>query len=327
MYFFNIILILVLSNLFGECSQDQPSEKLLEYLKNLQDRWYLPKNLLVNSYLQHKGRINFVLEIGPRDTTTNGPSTSTKNIEKDDKYREKPRKSTPVTTQTTTLKPTTIVTTTKSTPRPTTSTLATKPITRLTTKSTTTVTTTKSTTTTKRPTTVTTTKTTTTTTTEEPTTTTVKVVRKPILTIEDWNKMVQEKINDFRKRHHAKPLEYSTIMRLSSQRYADKLKDSNAEVINDHTNDYYGENVCFGDNPELFKCIDQWYYENSKYDYNKNEMVPGAKHFTQMVWKATKRIGCGYAQSSKFDDKYYVVCRFYPKGNVEGKFKNNIQKP
>lgn len=40
-------------------------------------------------------------------------------------------------------------------------------------------------------------------------------------------------------------------------------------------------------------------------------------HFTQVVWKATKRLGCG--QAGKF-----VVCNYYPAGNVQGQFRDNV---
>ena len=38
-------------------------------------------------------------------------------------------------------------------------------------------------------------------------------------------------------------------------------------------------------------------------------------HFTQMIWPATSRIGCGLAAAGRWD---VLVCRYAPGGNVDG---------
>lgn len=38
-------------------------------------------------------------------------------------------------------------------------------------------------------------------------------------------------------------------------------------------------------------------------------------HYTQLVWRDTNAVGCAIA-SNKADD--YLVCRYYPPGNIEG---------
>lgn len=39
-------------------------------------------------------------------------------------------------------------------------------------------------------------------------------------------------------------------------------------------------------------------------------------HYTYMVWPTTRRIGCALASTARMD---YLVCRYAPKGNVDGK--------
>ena len=39
-------------------------------------------------------------------------------------------------------------------------------------------------------------------------------------------------------------------------------------------------------------------------------------HYTQMIWPTTRRIGCAMA-SGRGDD--YLVCRYMPKGNIDGR--------
>lgn len=44
-------------------------------------------------------------------------------------------------------------------------------------------------------------------------------------------------------------------------------------------------------------------------------------HFTQVVWKGSKSVGCGIAQSSKGT---YTVCQYKPAGNFQGAFEKNV---
>lgn len=39
-------------------------------------------------------------------------------------------------------------------------------------------------------------------------------------------------------------------------------------------------------------------------------------HYTQMIWPTTQRIGCALAATARTD---YLVCRYAPKGNIDGK--------
>lgn len=38
-------------------------------------------------------------------------------------------------------------------------------------------------------------------------------------------------------------------------------------------------------------------------------------HYTQMIWRNTRKVGCALAESSQYD---YLVCRYYPAGNAYG---------
>ena len=39
-------------------------------------------------------------------------------------------------------------------------------------------------------------------------------------------------------------------------------------------------------------------------------------HYTQMIWPSTQRIGCALASTPRYD---YLVCRYAPAGNIDGK--------
>ncbi|KAH7122745.1 CAP domain-containing protein [Dendryphion nanum] len=73
-----------------------------------------------------------------------------------------------------------------------------------------------------------------------------------------------------------------------------------------------------------------WYGEISKYDYNKPGFSMATGHFTQVVWKSTKRVGCAWNQNvckDKGKDFHKFVCSYDPPGNYGGKFPDNVPRP
>ena len=62
----------------------------------------------------------------------------------------------------------------------------------------------------------------------------------------------------------------------------------------------------------------RWYDEVKDYDYATGQSKGGAVgHFTQVVWKNSKKLGCGHA--TKDNGHYaYVTCRYSPPGNYIG---------
>lgn len=47
--------------------------------------------------------------------------------------------------------------------------------------------------------------------------------------------------------------------------------------------------------------------------------------FTQMIWESTEKMGCGKTTNST--GAVYVVCNYYPEGNIIGKFLDNVNAP
>jgi len=60
-----------------------------------------------------------------------------------------------------------------------------------------------------------------------------------------------------------------------------------------------------------------WYDEVKDYDFKNQGFKKGTGHFTQVVWKDTKEVGFGYADS-------YVCARYAPPGNYAGRFEENV---
>uniref|UniRef100_A0A0K8R5F6 Putative antigen 5 protein n=1 Tax=Ixodes ricinus TaxID=34613 RepID=A0A0K8R5F6_IXORI len=73
------------------------------------------------------------------------------------------------------------------------------------------------------------------------------------------------------------------------------------------------------------KAVRYWYDENKDYDYETGGYSPNTAHFTQMVWKSTTQLGCGYAVSSS--STIFVVCKYHPQGNIDGQYRSNVLRP
>ena len=73
--------------------------------------------------------------------------------------------------------------------------------------------------------------------------------------------------------------------------------------------------------------VKKWYAEEANYDYKSGEAKKqGAEiyHFTQMVWKATKKLGMATAVGG---GKTVAVARYSPVGNWFGEFTENVLPP
>ena len=69
---------------------------------------------------------------------------------------------------------------------------------------------------------------------------------------------------------------------------------------------------------------DEWYKEESNYNYD-GQFSPNTGHFTQMIWRETKRVGFGFAITDT--GKFYVVANYYPAGNYKNHFLRNVLRP
>ena len=68
--------------------------------------------------------------------------------------------------------------------------------------------------------------------------------------------------------------------------------------------------------------VNAWYNEVKNYSYLTTKSINGNAigHFTQVVWKASLKLGCGAAwkvvqQNGSDAVEVYAVCRYSPKGN------------
>lgn len=134
--------------------------------------------------------------------------------------------------------------------------------------------------------------------------------------------------NLFRTKHKAPPLVVDNEINKIAQSFANTLAETGKMY---HSTSAYlglklGENIykCWGCQPNGKDFTTSWYNEVSKYDFAKGTYISGTGHFTQVVWKSTKRIGVGIAKGK--DGAFIVVANYYPPGNFIGQFAANVLK-
>lgn len=90
-----------------------------------------------------------------------------------------------------------------------------------------------------------------------------------------------------------------------------------------HSGGPYGENIAIGyATPRA--AITAWYNEYVDYDYAAGEYSAATGHFTQVVWKASTQLGCALYPCSAPWGGGFLVCEYYPRGNIIGYFIENV---
>ena len=139
-------------------------------------------------------------------------------------------------------------------------------------------------------------------------------IRKDILTNHNYH----------RKRHQVDDLSRSSDIETIAQNYSEYLASIDEMK---HSGNKYGENLyyCWSSSGVCVtgeKASQAWYDEVSKYDFKNPGFSSGTGHFTQLVWKGSKQIGCGAACNEK--NNCYVTCNYSPAGNVLSQFDTNV---
>ncbi|QUC17245.1 uncharacterized protein UV8b_01486 [Ustilaginoidea virens] len=125
--------------------------------------------------------------------------------------------------------------------------------------------------------------------------------------------------NYFRAQHSADDLVWDENIAQDAQNWANTCN---------FYHDSAGENLgCMSSYDFWGQFTNAWGTERENYNYDDPGFTPETGHFTQVVWKATTSLGCGWAQCSGGHDQafgYYVVCKYDPPGNYNGQFGENV---
>jgi len=80
----------------------------------------------------------------------------------------------------------------------------------------------------------------------------------------------------------------------------------------------YGENLfeITGARGSPSEVVNDWASESRDYQYRSNDCRGVCGHYTQIVWRDTKRVGCAASRSGRTE---VWVCNYDPPGNYTGK--------
>ncbi|KAM3559088.1 hypothetical protein ARSEF4850_004278 [Beauveria asiatica] len=123
---------------------------------------------------------------------------------------------------------------------------------------------------------------------------------------EDFEYKMLQATNWYRSQHGANALSWDRSL-------ADYAANHASYCTRDHSGGPYGENMVFGDWSSTAAWVDSFGHERVQFDFDNGSADLATGHFTQLVWKATSEMGCGWA---KCGDIYHVICEYQPRGNV-----------
>jgi uncharacterized protein YkwD len=127
--------------------------------------------------------------------------------------------------------------------------------------------------------------------------------------------------NRVRAKHCAPPLGWSQPLAASAARWAATLRDRGC--LFGHSGGPHGENLAAGTTGTLDAAavVGMWYDEVKRYSFASGGFSTKTGHFTQVVWRGTRLLGCGRSQCRGLD---IWICQYDPPGNVEGQYRENV---
>ena len=131
------------------------------------------------------------------------------------------------------------------------------------------------------------------------------------------------KMNEVRRKHHAKPLSWDSKLAQNAKAVIDKIGELEdpmtieMEITGEIIFIMYQDNYI-----DLDNVVWSWEKEEDFYNYNYPWYEELSAMFTQLVWKESTKVGCAFSSEKTNDENLrdylnIVVCKFDPKGNIE----------
>lgn len=124
--------------------------------------------------------------------------------------------------------------------------------------------------------------------------------------------------NAWREKTGVPPLSWSNDLAAYALDWANTLKDQGCDIEHRDPNQY-GENLAWAGGAHLSPetVVNLWGAEEAFYNYDRNSCKRGevCGHYTQLVWRDSRSVGCAVAHCS---DSEAWVCNYDPPGNVIG---------
>jgi uncharacterized protein YkwD len=114
------------------------------------------------------------------------------------------------------------------------------------------------------------------------------------------------------------PLQWSSRLAATAQGWANRLRSESCEMRHSRATGL-GENLAWAAQQHMSPAavVALWIGEARAYHRAANTCAPGALcgHYTQVVWRTTRFVGCGFA-SCGYSEVW--VCNYSPPGNYSG---------
>jgi uncharacterized protein YkwD len=123
--------------------------------------------------------------------------------------------------------------------------------------------------------------------------------------------------NTYRSQHNASDVTWNDTL---ADFASDYLEEGDCEF--EHSGGPYGENLAMGYG-NATASVEAWGNERDEYDFDDGEFSTETGHFTQLVWKNTTDVGCGRRLCGT--SGWFLVCEYWPPGNVIGEFVDQVQ--
>ncbi|CEF66062.1 CAP domain-containing protein [Strongyloides ratti] len=133
-------------------------------------------------------------------------------------------------------------------------------------------------------------------------------------------KKILQEINRYRKLHRSQPIKFNKKLTVIANRDAMKIALKKT-LTKPFDSNLYGMTFGLSYYRAASTIVMKWYEESSYYSYNQNTGIRGTQMFTQMIWNKSIRLGIGIA---RMENLIIVVCRFWPKGNIAGEYRQNV---
>jgi pathogenesis-related protein 1 len=121
--------------------------------------------------------------------------------------------------------------------------------------------------------------------------------------------------NAYRARVGTPPLSWSDDLATRAQQWATTLIERRTYAP--RREGPFGENLfeISGGGANAFDVVRAWASEEVDYDDTTNSCRARCGHYTQVIWRSTRRVGCGVARNAK---REVWVCDYDPHGNTVG---------
>jgi len=137
-----------------------------------------------------------------------------------------------------------------------------------------------------------------------------------------WQQEVLDMHNIYRCMHGVPLMDWDSSIAAEAQNWANYLAGN---TNGGHSNSAWGENIAWGNSPpdSVVAWYDEIQYTNGGWIDSFN-MDTG--HYTQVVWKESTRLGCGWFEGGGQYGRN-LVCQYGPAGNMQGSYSTNVNGP